>query len=104
VGEVVEALKELSGQVMPDQALDVLSELYLGSNLDEKMSSWTKISGELGSIQSSCMGVERKPIAKNKLSEILHSHRLTCHKGNGGGGQFVGQDGLCVGKRNVLGK
>jgi hypothetical protein len=54
-------LKELSGRVIPDQALEALSASYFDSNLVANESSCTKVLGEVWSIQSSYMGVERKP-------------------------------------------
>jgi hypothetical protein len=58
---VVDALNELSGHVVPDQALDAFSASYLDSNSTAKESSWTKMSGEVCSVQSSYIGAERKP-------------------------------------------
>ena len=59
--EVVAALKELSGQVVPDQALQAFRVSYLHSNLDTKTSSWTRMSVHLQRDHSSHIGVERKP-------------------------------------------
>jgi hypothetical protein len=59
--EVLAALKELSGRVVPDQALEAFRVSYLDSNLDAKTSSWTRMSVDLQRYHSSYIGVERKP-------------------------------------------
>ena len=59
--EEVAALKELSGWVVPDHALEAFRASYLDSNLDAKTSSWTRMSGDLQRDHSSYIGVERKP-------------------------------------------
>ena len=58
---MVEALNELSGRALPHHALDALRASYLDSNLAVKELSWTKMSREVWSVESSYMGVERKP-------------------------------------------
>jgi hypothetical protein len=59
--EEVAALKELSGWVVPDQALEAFRASCMDSNLDAKTSSWTRMSGDLHRDHSSYIGVERKP-------------------------------------------